>query len=151
MPLFANRLRVRSCALLVENRKLLLARQNVPTRKGTVWLPPGGEVEAGESLEFALKRELREETCLEVEVERLAYVHEFIEKPFHALEFYFVCQRTGGTLAIGLDPELNEEEQILEELQFIDIFSLKDFPVYPEYIRNNFSREFYEEPRIRHI
>lgn len=149
--LFANRIRLRSCALLVENQKLLLAKQKVPTRKESVWLPPGGEVETGESLGAALKRELREEAGLEVEAERLFYVHEFIENPFHALEFYFVCIRTGGEPELGSDPELGEEEQMLEELKFVDLSDLNHVNVYPKYIQDHFGREFFEEPRIRYI
>lgn len=151
LSLFANRLRLRSCALLVEDEKLLLAKQNIPTRTESVWMPPGGEVKTGESLEAALIRELKEETGLDVEVERLFYVHEFIEMPFHALEFYFVCIRTGGNMSVGMDPELGEEEQILQELKFIELSDLNDLNLYPIHIRNHFRTEFHEKPRIRYI
>lgn len=51
---------------LIENqgKYLLLKRINVPR----VWSPPGGWVELGESPEEGVKREIKEETNLEVEV-----------------------------------------------------------------------------------
>lgn len=42
---------------------------------GDGWVPPSGTVDPGESLLHALRRELREETTLEVNVERLIGIY----------------------------------------------------------------------------
>ena len=55
--------------IIYENKILLEKRKNEPSRGK--WTIPGGLVELGESLESAVVREAREETCLEVENPRL--------------------------------------------------------------------------------
>jgi 8-oxo-dGTP diphosphatase len=47
--------------------EVLLVRRGRPPRQGE-WSIPGGKVEWGETLEAALRREIREETGLEIEI-----------------------------------------------------------------------------------
>lgn len=55
-------------ALLVRDGLLFAARRSPERREGGLWELPGGKVEAGESDQTALTRELREELGVEVEV-----------------------------------------------------------------------------------
>ena len=58
--------------------QVLLIRRLNPPRAGH-WSLPGGRVERGERLEDALRREIRDETGLEVEILGLAGVAEIVD------------------------------------------------------------------------
>lgn len=65
---------------VVWNRQgqVLLIRRRNPPRAGQ-WSLPGGKLEHGETLEAALRREIREETGLEVEILGLVGVAEIVD------------------------------------------------------------------------
>ncbi|MBB5998478.1 NUDIX domain-containing protein [Streptomonospora salina] len=96
----------RVTGLLVEDGHVLLLDQDTdgPRR----WSLPGGRVEEGEALADALVREMREETGVDVEVQRLLYVCDHIvpEKGVHVVHMTFEVHRVGGTLgdiSTGID------------------------------------------------
>jgi len=62
-------------AVMVQDGKLLLIKRGVEPSKGK-WSVPGGRVEWGETLIEAVKREVREETGLEIEVGEVAGVYD---------------------------------------------------------------------------
>lgn len=92
-------------------------------------------MELGESVEEALYREISEETELKVEKKQLLWIHEFIEKPYHAIEFYFKCEIVGGELKRGVDPELESDQQMLMDLAFIPLSEVKNFSVEPPFVK----------------
>lgn len=62
---------------LIENEEGKILMVKSPDRG---WEIPGGQVEAGETLTDALKREVKEETGIDIEVGNLKGIHSNIEK-----------------------------------------------------------------------
>jgi ADP-ribose pyrophosphatase YjhB (NUDIX family) len=95
-------------ALVVENGRILLVERGREPLKG-YWSLPGGVVEAGERLEYATRREVLEETGLEVEIVCLVEVFERImpdcdDRPeYHYVLMDYLCRVTGGTLCAADD------------------------------------------------
>jgi 8-oxo-dGTP diphosphatase len=116
--LFGGKVRVRVSGILVENHKILLIKQKAKTENGYLWLPAGGGVEFGEKIETCLAREFKEETNLEVELLHFYGLTEFIEKPLHAIELFYLVKKISGEIKKGTDPELSEKNQLLTDIQW---------------------------------
>jgi len=89
---------VAACALLDADRRVLLAQRPPGKPMAGLWEFPGGKIEAGETPEDTLIRELREELGIETRVECLAPLsfasHAY--EDFHLLMPLFVCRRYEG-------------------------------------------------------
>jgi mutator protein MutT len=92
---------------------------------------PGGEIEVGERIEDTLKRELKEETGIIIEVNKLVHFNEFIfhyaERAYHGLHFYYHCTpKTNKLIADHLVEDGAAEQprwRAIKELQAEDFQS----------------------------
>ena len=95
-------------ALILRRGRILLAQRGKEPLKGW-WSLPGGALELGESLEDAVRREVLEETGLEVECVKLFEVFERIMRDaegapeYHWILIDYLCRVTGGKLFPGDD------------------------------------------------
>jgi len=94
--------------VLAGNRVLLVLRGREPM-KGE-WSIPGGALELGETLEAALRREVLEETGLEVETQAIVEVLDKVvldngRVRYHYVLIDFLCRVLGGTLKAGSDAD----------------------------------------------
>lgn len=128
---FENRIRIRVNGILTKEDSLLMVQLRSPVNDKLIWMPPGGGVEFGESMRECLCREFSEETGLEIAVENLAFINELVEPPFHAVECYFLVRREGGSLALGTDPELPDDQQLLKDLKWIPFGRLAAMRIVP--------------------
>jgi A/G-specific adenine glycosylase len=75
---------------------VLIAQREAGDMLGGLWEFPGGTVESGETLEDALRRELREELAIEVAVGALLTTVEHAYSHFRMSLHVFHCRHTGG-------------------------------------------------------
>ena len=64
------------------------------------WEFPGGKMEAGESREEALRREIREELDTEIAVGKLLCTVEYDYPAFHLTMHCYLCSVVSGTLVL---------------------------------------------------
>ncbi|UXX78098.1 NUDIX hydrolase [Reichenbachiella carrageenanivorans] len=122
--IFGNQVRVRVMGVLVQNGQILLLNHTGLNKEDELWLPPGGGVQVGESATEALVREFEEEVGLQVQPSAFLGVNEFIAPPLHAVELFFAVEQIGGSLRLGLDPEM-KGRTILEEARWMGEEELK--------------------------
>lgn len=92
------------CAALIERAGRYLLTQRPPEKaRGLLWEFPGGKVEAGETPEIALQRELLEELAIQVQVEELFETHSHDYGDLHVHLLTYRCRITAGDpVAIGV-------------------------------------------------
>jgi ADP-ribose pyrophosphatase YjhB (NUDIX family) len=94
--------------VVIRAGEVLLVRRAFPPRAGE-WSLPGGRLELGESLAEGVRREVREETGIEVEVGRVVEVFDRVHRDdagrirYHFVIVDFVCRPVGGVLRAGDD------------------------------------------------
>ena len=113
--------------VLIHQGRALLIRRGRPPLKGQ-WSIPGGGLQVGETIAEGIRRELKEETGMEVEVlDRLGVFERVMRDPSGRVQYHYVlidhlCELKGGTLRAGGDA--SDAMWVLEEE--LGKFSLTD-------------------------
>jgi ADP-ribose pyrophosphatase YjhB (NUDIX family) len=126
---YADKVRIRVCGICLKEDRLLLVRHQGTVQNQSLWAPPGGGLQFGETVRECLVREVLEETGLETEVTRFLFVNEFKEHPLQAVELFFELRITGGELIKGTDPEAAADQQLIEEVAFLSLQEIRDIPL----------------------
>ena len=121
-------------ALIVHENKLLVLKLRATGK----YHLPGGGIKIGERMQESLRREVQEETGLEIDQVRFAHFEEVFfyydpsDKAYHGLHFFFICQaKTWGVLA---------DDQVMdgsaEQPRWVEIRNLhpEDFQIHGEII-----------------
>ncbi|MBP6282085.1 MAG: NUDIX domain-containing protein [Leptotrichiaceae bacterium] len=119
--------RVRVAGILIENNKILLIEHLKKNKK--YWLVPGGGVDWGESTAEALIREYKEETNLDITVEKFLFLSETIapDKKKHVINLYFqikIIKNSIYNMKLG-------DERNLTDLKFITKEEIENIKLYP--------------------
>src|SRR5712672_3029390 len=123
---------VAACALIDADGRVLIAERPAGRSMAGLWEFPGGKVEAGETPEATLIRELKEELGIVVKEECLAPLtfasHAYPD--FHLLMPLYVCRRWKGIVA----------PQEGQRLAWVRPARLRDYPMPPA-----------DEPLVAHL
>jgi len=115
-----------AAAVVIHDGRVVLIRRGHAPDAGQ-WSIPGGAVELGESVEEALRREVDEETGLEIAVGRFLELFELVDRDADGVRFHFVvldyaATVIGGTLRAGDDAA----DVALVSLDDLDRYDLAD-------------------------
>lgn len=114
----------RVSVIVISDGKILLVKH----RKGSkqYWVLPGGRLEYGETFQECAVREIKEETGLDVAVDKMVFVSEAIapDRSRHIVNVYLTANVIGGTLRLGNEP-------VLAGVDFLPLSELQDGNLYP--------------------
>lgn len=94
LPIDKFTFRPSAYGFIIRGDQLLVMRNK---SNGKLWFPGGG-IEIPESLEKGLKREIKEETGLEIEVGKLVltkenfFYYQPLDEAYHAFLFFYICR-----------------------------------------------------------
>ena len=89
--------------VLIENGKILLIKRAREPFRGE-WATPGGRIDDGETAEQCAKREMKEETGLDIEIIKLTGLYSDPNRdPRGIIAAAYLVKRTGGEIKAGDD------------------------------------------------
>jgi ADP-ribose pyrophosphatase YjhB (NUDIX family) len=118
-------LKVRATAVLIENGHILLIEQKVTESLRRSWSLPGGTLEFRETLETCVIREVKEETGLDVTLDRLLYVCDRVMDNHHVIHITLSVRRTGGELQAGIEPETDANP--IQSVKMVPLSKLREY------------------------
>lgn len=144
--------RYRAAAIIIENDCVLFAKNDIDDYYYSI----GGGVHIGEKAEDAVRREVYEETGVQYEVERLAFIHEnfFVGSgslegyKCHEIAFYYLMKSRGSQ-------KLNSNSYCSigarEYMHWLPIDKLDHYKSFPTFFREKIQGIKHTEGKIEHI
>ncbi len=146
---------IRACGILIHDVSVL-AQEADDGRGGKSYALPGGHLEFGESLTECMSREIYEETGLNVEAEKLVYVHENFYTlkgvTTHEIGFYFLVDLNSEFPAPDTGGYIPSREPHIR-MRLLPLAGLPSFALMPPILRNELprdAREHFVQP-TRHL
>lgn len=125
--------RNRAAAIVIHGNKLLVMYRKNDREYYTF---PGGGIENSETNEQATVREIKEETSLDVQVEKLVYELHHNNGDIH---YYFLCHYPRGELTVQSGTNEYTDNQLGRDIHNPQWLSLRDVPktiLYPFEVRD---------------
>jgi ADP-ribose pyrophosphatase YjhB (NUDIX family) len=111
--------RVGSAVLVKHGDKFLLGKRNKKNANG-LWVIPGGGIDWGETALNAGKREIKEETNLDIDIKRFLCVKEIIatHADYHTVVFFHLAEPS--------DPDQLRSSDDVSEVGFFTVPEIKE-------------------------
>ncbi|KQU19195.1 NUDIX hydrolase [Bacillus sp. Leaf13] len=153
----AYHIRVRAGAVIIENNSILLIE--FKDENGLHYNLPAGGVEPNESVIEAVRREVKEEASIDVEVGSIAFVYEYAPHlnsnkygDTHSLHLMFECTiKDDFTPSLPKNPDLNQTD-----VKWIPLSELHNIILYPNirehiinYVANKKNIDMIEEHSLK--
>ena len=133
-----KRFRLRAAAIIIEDGCVLFATNDMEKYYYSI----GGAIELGETAEDAVLREVKEETGIAYEIDRLVFVQENFFKrddgmlkdlSCHEITFYFLMKSRGSQKLNSHSKTANNS--IDEKMVWLPIEHLSEYEAYPFFFR----------------
>lgn len=108
-------------AVVIDDGRLLLVQRGRDPGRG-LWAVPGGKVRSGEHLQGTARREVLEETGLEVDIGELAWVGEVIDDDYHIVLIDFFGRLVGGEMQAADDAA---------DVRWVPLGEVREYPLTP--------------------
>lgn len=121
------------------NDKIVLIHRIKTKDDGTVrdyYVTPGGKIEENESHEEALRREIKEELGIEIEMKDLCL--ELDDRDYNdSFQYFYNCNYKAGELGTGDGPEFTDKENYkgVFEIVLVDKKEISKLNLVPEKIK----------------
>ena len=123
----------RAAAIIIEDNHVLVIKSDAADYLYSV----GGAINHGETAEDAVRREVREETGVDYEIERPVFVYENIfqedGRNLHGIEIFFLMKPRGTRE--GLVCKSHGMDGAKEHLHWIQLNGMNDVKLYPEFFK----------------
>ena len=132
--------RIRAAAIIVKDNRILLVKHQHPVSAAEFWVPPGGGLENEETIYECVKREVFEESGLNVELGEVLYLSELVNVPdaTHHLEIFILARSfEGEPTTINLRPG-DRDFKVVQEARFLSREEMKGLIIYPEILKGGF-------------
>lgn len=125
-----NRTKV-TCAIIENDNQVLVVQRSEHMKLPLKWEFPGGKIETGETEQECLKREIREELNIEIELIKKLTPSSFIYPNITIELIPFIVKQVGGQI------KLNEHNdyKYLEKAELLNVdWAEADVPIVKEYL-----------------
>ena len=143
--------RIRSVAIIVNDKNQILLCRNRSAHTGQdYYVPPGGGLDDGENVLINAVREAKEETGLEIEIDKLVYYAEFLSSHFkcHNLELYFLAKSFKGQIKW----DHPDADDVIEEVVWLGQSDLTGKRVFPDILKDKFWEDLKNGfPEVRYL
>ncbi|MGF2614634.1 NUDIX domain-containing protein [Rossellomorea vietnamensis] len=138
-----NRIVLIGSVSIFDNDKVLIIKENKPTAVDK-WNFPSGHIEYGEDILYSARREVKEETGLEVKLTGTTGVYNFISNTNdQVILFHFIGEITGGTLNLEEDEIIDSKWVQVNDLLALENEELRESHVMKQIINNLLEENIY--------